>query len=66
MYAQSSQPGNQIGIKLWRTISNGHVIGPWYIPQVKQPSPALSVCYNEATGGKYVSRAIWVIQNPGP
>jgi tubulin beta len=63
---QAGQCGNQIGTKFWEEISNEHGVDPTGHGQ--SPSDLqlerINVYYNEATGGRYVPRAILIDLEP--
>ena len=67
MHIQAGQCGNQIGAKFWEVISDEHGIDPTgtYHGDSDLQLDRISVYYNEATGGKYVPRAILVDLEPG-
>ncbi|XP_045852914.1 tubulin beta chain-like isoform X4 [Meles meles] len=62
VHIQAGQCGNQIGAKFWEVISDEHGIDPTgtYHGDSDLQLDRISVYYNEATGGKYVPRAILV------
>nr|KAG5713076.1 hypothetical protein BaRGS_021870 [Batillaria attramentaria] len=64
---QAGQCGNQIGAKFWEVISDEHGIDPTgtYHGDSDLQLERINVYYNEATGGKYVPRAILVDLEPG-
>ena len=61
------QCGNRIGAKFWEVISDEHGIDPTgtYHGYSDQQLENISVFYREATGGKYVPRAVLVDLEPG-
>lgn len=63
VHVQIGQCGNQAGCKFWEVISEEHGINEQgaYIGEVDSPQKeCASVFYNEATGGRYVPRAVLV------
>ncbi|XP_039285275.1 tubulin beta chain [Nilaparvata lugens] len=66
-HLQAGQCGNQIGAKFWEVISDEHGIDPTgtYHGDSDLQLERINVYYNEATGGKYVPRAILVDLEPG-
>ncbi|VDP25210.1 unnamed protein product [Schistosoma curassoni] len=67
VHIQAGQCGNQIGAKFWEVISDEHGIDPTgtYHGDSDLQLERINVYYNEATGGKYVPRAILVDLEPG-
>ncbi|KAK6453602.1 tubulin beta-4B chain-like [Huso huso] len=67
VHLQAGQCGNQIGAKFWEVISDEHGIDPTgtYHGDSDLQLERISVYYNEASGGKYVPRAILVDLEPG-
>jgi len=67
VHLQAGQCGNQIGQKFWEVISAEHGIGQdgGYEGTLDQQLERINVYYNEATGGKYVPRAVMVDLEPG-
>ncbi|XP_006901202.1 PREDICTED: tubulin beta chain-like [Elephantulus edwardii] len=67
VHIQAGHCGNQIGAKFWEVISDEHGINPTgtYNGDSDLQLDHISVYYNEATGGKYVPRAILVDLDPG-
>ncbi|TGZ53169.1 Tubulin beta chain [Temnothorax longispinosus] len=71
VHIQAGQCGNQIGAKFWEVISDEHGIDPTGIYKgdsefdSKLQLERINVYYNEASGGKYVPRAILVDLEPG-
>ena len=59
--------GNQIGSKFWEVISDEHGIDPTgtYHGDSDLQLERINVYYNEATGGRYVPRAILMDLEPG-
>jgi tubulin beta len=66
MLLEAGQCGNQMGAKFWIVISDGHSIKPTgtYHGDSDLQLERISVYYNEATGGNYVSRAALVDLEP--
>uniref|UniRef100_A0A8C6W9D4 Tubulin/FtsZ GTPase domain-containing protein n=1 Tax=Nannospalax galili TaxID=1026970 RepID=A0A8C6W9D4_NANGA len=67
VHIQAGQCGNQIDAKFWEVISDEHGIDPTgtYHGDSDLQLDRISVYYNEATGAKYVPRAILVDLEPG-
>uniref|UniRef100_A0A8C4RHG4 Tubulin beta-2B chain n=1 Tax=Erpetoichthys calabaricus TaxID=27687 RepID=A0A8C4RHG4_ERPCA len=67
VHIQAGQCGNQIGAKFWEVISDEHGIDPTgsYHGDGDLQLERINVYYNEATGNKYVPRAILVDLEPG-
>jgi len=67
VHLQVGQCGNQIGSKFWSVISEEHGIDNSgnYKGKDDLQLERINVYYNEATGGKYVPRAILVDLEPG-
>jgi len=67
VHLQVGQCGNQIGSKFWAVISEEHGIDPSgnYKGKDELQLERINVYYHEATGGKYVPRAILVDLEPG-
>merc|ERR1711942_456502 len=67
VHLQAGQCGNQIGAKFWGVISVEHGIDPTgtYHGDSDLQLERINVYYNEATGGKYVPRAVLVDLEPG-
>ncbi|XP_030648134.1 tubulin beta-4b chain isoform X8 [Chanos chanos] len=67
VHLQAGQCGNQIGAKFWEVISDEHGIDPTgsYHGDSDLQLDRINVYYNEATGGKYVPRAVLVDLEPG-
>ncbi|OQR79895.1 beta-tubulin-like, partial [Tropilaelaps mercedesae] len=67
VHIQAGQCGNQIGAKFWEVISDEHGIDPTgaYNGDSELQLERINVYYNEATGGKYVPRAILLDLEPG-
>merc|ERR1711972_695378 len=62
VHIQVGQCGNQIGAKFWEIISDEHGIDPTgtYHGDSDLQLERINVYYNEASGGKYVPRAVLV------
>ncbi|KAF4091414.1 hypothetical protein AMELA_G00036670 [Ameiurus melas] len=62
IHLQVGQCGNQIGEKFWEVISEEHGIDPTgsYHGDSPHQLDRINVYYNEATGGRYVPRAVLV------
>ncbi|KAH0935294.1 hypothetical protein HID58_012411 [Brassica napus] len=60
LHIQGGQCGNQIGAKFWEVICGEHAIDPTgqYRGDSDLQLERINVYYNEASGGKYVPRAI--------
>ncbi|KAG0423404.1 hypothetical protein HPB47_000812 [Ixodes persulcatus] len=67
VHIQAGQCGNQIGAKFWEVISDEHGIDPTgsYHGDSDLQLERINVYYNEASGGKYVPRAILLDLEPG-
>jgi tubulin beta len=67
VHIQAGQCGNQIGSKFWEVICDEHSIAPsgQYTGQSDLQLERIRVYYNEATGGRYVPRAVLVDLEPG-
>ncbi|KAH0569737.1 beta-tubulin [Spironucleus salmonicida] len=67
VHIQAGQCGNQIGAKFWEVISDEHGIDPSgeYRGDSELQIERINVYYNEATGGRYVPRAVLVDLEPG-
>ncbi|KOB85508.1 hypothetical protein PFDG_00900 [Plasmodium falciparum Dd2] len=67
VHIQAGQCGNQIGAKFWEVISDEHGIDPsgTYCGDSDLQLERVDVFYNEATGGRYVPRAILMDLEPG-
>lgn len=67
VHIQAGQCGNQIGAKFWEVISDEHGIDATgcYCGDSDLQLERINVYYNEATGGKYVPRAVLVDLEPG-
>uniref|UniRef100_A0A8I5YP08 Tubulin/FtsZ GTPase domain-containing protein n=1 Tax=Pongo abelii TaxID=9601 RepID=A0A8I5YP08_PONAB len=64
---QAGQCGNQIGAKFWEVISDEHAIDSagTYQGDSDLQLERINVYYNEASGGRYVPRAVLVDLEPG-
>ena len=60
VHVQGGQCGNQIGAKFWEVISDEHGIDPTgtYHGDSDLQLEKINAYYNEATGGRYIPRAI--------
>ena len=67
VHIQGGQCGNQIGSKFWEVISDEHGVDPTgtYNGDSDLQLERINVYYNEATGGRYVPRAILMDLEPG-
>ena len=67
MHLQGGQCGNQIGSKFWEVISDEHGVDPTgtYHGDSDMQLERINVYYNEATGGRYVPRAVLFDLEPG-
>jgi len=67
VHLQTGQCGNQIGAKFWEVISEEHGIDPAgnFTGDSDLQLERIDVYYNEASGGKYVPRAVLVDLEPG-
>ncbi|XP_069980914.1 tubulin beta-4B chain isoform X2 [Penaeus vannamei] len=67
VHLQAGQCGNQIGSKFWEVISDEHGIDPvgQYSGDTDMQLERINVYYNEASGGRYVPRAVLVDLEPG-
>lgn len=67
LHLQAGQCGNQIGTKFWEIISDEHGIDQtgMYSGDSDLQLERINVYFNEATGGKYVPRAILLDLEPG-
>ncbi|XP_068214716.1 tubulin beta chain-like isoform X2 [Palaemon carinicauda] len=67
VHIQAGQCGNQIGSKFWEVTSDEHGIDPEgvYNGSHEIQLERINVYYNEASGGKYVPRAVLVDLEPG-
>ena len=64
---QGGQCGNQIGAKFWEVIADEHGIDPTgtYHGDSDLQLERINVYFNEATGGRYVPRAVLMDLEPG-
>ncbi|KAJ8306046.1 hypothetical protein KUTeg_016591 [Tegillarca granosa] len=67
VHIQAGQCGNQIGSKFWEVISDEHGLDPTgtYHGNNDLQLERIGVYFSEATGGKYVPRAILLDLEPG-
>ncbi|KAF3530436.1 hypothetical protein DY000_02037593 [Brassica cretica] len=67
LHIQGGQCGNQIGAKFWEVICGEHAIDPTgqYCGETDLQLERINVYYNEASGGKYVPRAVLMDLEPG-
>ncbi|KAJ9506486.1 hypothetical protein QJQ45_019413 [Haematococcus lacustris] len=67
VHIQGGQCGNQIGAKFWEVVSDEHGIDPTgtYHGDSDLQLERINVYFNEATGGRYVPRAILMDLEPG-
>jgi tubulin beta len=67
VHIQAGQCGNQIGSKFWEVVCDEHAIDPSgsYKGSSDLQLERINVYYNEATGGRYVPRAVLVDLEPG-
>jgi len=67
VHLQAGQCGNQVGAKFWETISGEHGIDPTgtYHGDSQLQLERINVYFNEATGNRYVPRAVLVDLEPG-
>jgi tubulin beta len=67
VHVQAGQCGNQIGAKFWEVIADEHGIDPTgtYHGDSDLQLERINVYFNEATGGRYVPRAILMDLEPG-
>jgi tubulin beta len=67
VHVQAGQCGNQIGSKFWEVISDEHGVDPTgtYHGDSDLQLERINVYFNEATGGRYVPRAILMDLEPG-
>ena len=65
VHIQAGQCGNQIGTKFWEVISDEHEIDPsGFYNDSYRPLENINVYFNEATGGRYVPRAVLMDLDP--
>ena len=64
---QGGQCGNQIGSKFWEVVADEHGVDPTgtYQGDSDLQLERINVYFNEATGGRYVPRAILMDLEPG-
>ena len=67
VHIQAGQCGNQIGAKFWEVISDEHGINPngEYEGESDLQLERINVYYTEASGGRYVPRAVLMDLEPG-
>ncbi|KAL2547540.1 Tubulin beta-6 chain [Forsythia ovata] len=67
LHIQAGQCGNQIGGKFWEVVCGEHGINPAgnYVGNSRVQLERVNVYYNEASGGRYVPRAVLVDLEPG-
>ncbi|KAJ9550081.1 LOW QUALITY PROTEIN: hypothetical protein OSB04_022624 [Centaurea solstitialis] len=67
LHIQAGQCGNQIGGKFWEVVCNEHGIDATgkYVGDKHVQLERVNVYYNEASGGRYVPRAVLVDLEPG-
>ena len=67
VHIQAGQCGNQVGAKFWEVVSDEHGIDPSgeFRGDSELQIERINVYYNEATGGRYVPRAVLVDLEPG-
>lgn len=67
VHMQVGQCGNQIGSKFWEVISQEHGVTPEgrYTGDSDLQLERIDVYYSEASGGRYVPRALMVDLEPG-
>merc|ERR1712176_363435 len=67
VHIQGGQCGNQIGAKFWEVMADEHGIDPTgtYHGDSDLQLERINVYYNEATGGRYVPRAVLMDLEPG-
>ncbi|KAE9456934.1 hypothetical protein C3L33_11149, partial [Rhododendron williamsianum] len=71
LHIQAGQCGNQIGSKFWEVTCDEHGVqtNGQYVPAENLPSDLqlerINVYFNEASGGRYVPRAVLVDLEPG-
>jgi tubulin beta len=67
VHIQAGQCGNQVGSKFWEVVSDEHGIDPTgsYHGDSDLQLERINVFFNEATGGRYVPRAILMDLEPG-
>jgi len=67
LHIQAGQCGNQIGGKFWEVVCDEHGIDPTgtYRGNSDLQLERVNVYYNEASGGRYVPRAVLMDLEPG-
>ena len=67
VHLQAGQCGNQIGAKFWEVVCDEHGIDPTgtYHGDSDLQLERINVYYNEASGGRYVPRAVLMDLEPG-
>ena len=67
VHVRGGQCGNQIGAKFWEVIADEHGIDPTgtYHGDSDLQLERINVYFNEATGGRYVPRAVLMDLEPG-
>ncbi|KAH7550270.1 hypothetical protein JRO89_XS13G0163600 [Xanthoceras sorbifolium] len=67
LHVQAGQCGNQIGAKFWEVVCDEHGIDATgnYVGNTHVQLERVNVYYNEASGGRYVPRAVLVDLEPG-
>ncbi|KAJ6712467.1 TUBULIN BETA-6 CHAIN [Salix purpurea] len=67
LHVQAGQCGNQIGGKFWEVVCDEHGIDPKgnYVSNASVQLERVNVYYNEASGGRYVPRAVLMDLEPG-
>lgn len=67
LHIQAGQCGNQIGGKFWEVVCDEHGIDPVgnYVGNSHLQLERVNVYYNEASGGRYVPRAVLMDLEPG-
>ncbi|KAH0873558.1 hypothetical protein HID58_070920, partial [Brassica napus] len=67
LHIQGGQCGNQIGAKFWEVICDEHGIDHTgqYVGDAPLKLERIDVCFNEASGGKYVPRTVLMDLEPG-
>eukprot|EP00740_Mantoniella_antarctica_P022692 CAMPEP_0198702104 /NCGR_PEP_ID=MMETSP1468-20131203/388573_1 /TAXON_ID=1461545 /ORGANISM="Mantoniella sp, Strain CCMP1436" /LENGTH=563 /DNA_ID=CAMNT_0044460591 /DNA_START=83 /DNA_END=1776 /DNA_ORIENTATION=- len=67
VHIQGGQCGNQIGAKFWEVVCDEHGIDPTgtYCGDSDLQLERINVYYNEASGGRYVPRAVLMDLEPG-
>jgi tubulin beta len=67
LHVQGGQCGNQIGSKFWEVVCDEHGIDPigMYHGDSELQLERINVYFNEASGGRYVPRAVLMDLEPG-